>query len=59
MTEEDSEAVEHLLTHKERVLTTWEVDFLENIQERGILTTKQKENLDRIWDEIMVKGRVI
>lgn len=57
MTEEDQEAVEHLLTHRERVLTAWEVDFLENIQERGVLTPKQKENLDRIWDEVVVEGR--
>ena len=53
----DKDAIEWLLNHEDRKLTTWELEFLDNIQYRDWLTPRQKEVLDKIWEQVVVIGR--
>ncbi len=53
----DKDVIDWLLGHNERELTTWELEFLDSIQYRDFLTLRQKETLDRIWEEVVIIGR--
>lgn len=53
----DEGAVDWLLDHCQPKLTTWELDFLHDIQDRTRLTQKQREKLDDIWREVVVEKR--
>lgn len=52
----DKDAIEELLK-RDKKLTTWELEFLDSIETRDCLTKKQKDVLDRIWEEVVVIGR--
>lgn len=52
----DKDAIGELL-QRDKKLTTWELDFLDSIETRDCLTKKQKDVLDRIWEEVVVIGR--
>jgi len=43
-----AERVRDLLVLRERELSTWEADFLESIEARPTLTSKQEEKLTEI-----------
>jgi hypothetical protein len=55
MEQENQDAIDHLLLHEERVLTPWEVDFLESIDGNVSLSHKQQEKLDSIWNDVVVE----
>ena len=55
MTNENQDAIDHLLLYEERVLTAWEVDFLESIDGNVSLSPKQQEKLDSIWNDVVVE----
>lgn len=54
---ENQEAIDHLLEQQERLLTAWEVDFLNNIDGHISLSRGQQETLDRIWRTVVVERR--
>ena len=56
-TDEDDDAIEHLLQHEDEFLTGWEVEFLESISEAAVFTEKQRATFDKIWNEVVVERR--
>lgn len=52
---EDREAIAWLLEHCQAKLTTWELDFLDSIQDRPQLTPKQKAKLNELWQQVVVE----
>jgi len=51
--DDDQEAIAWLLEHCQAKLTTWELDFLDSIQDRQRLTPKQKAKLDELWQQVV------
>lgn len=54
---DDRDAVRVLLTRKADYLTEWEIDFLQSAQLRGLMTERQQEILDTLWDDIFTGRR--
>lgn len=55
--DDNAGAISWLLDHSQPSLTTWELDFLNDIQDRPRLTPKQQAKLDAIWREVVVDKR--
>jgi|GEM_PF-1385817 hypothetical protein len=54
---ENAEPIQWLLNDYQKYLTTWELDFLDNIQDLAGLSPKQQAALDKIWREVVVERR--
>jgi hypothetical protein len=52
----DKEAIEKLISEDDN-LTPTELDFIESIQDLDTITVKQREWLDRLYEEVIVIGR--
>jgi len=57
LTAEDHEAISHLLDTKADVLTTWELDFLQSIQDRTMLTERQRIRFEELWADVVKHRR--
>lgn len=58
---DDLETVEHLIKQHQRRMTTWELDFIDNVHDQLTsgrpLHGKQGETLDGIWTVMMEGAR--
>ena len=54
---ENAEPIQWLLNDYQKYLTTWELDFLDNIHDLAGLSPKQQAALDKIWREVVVERR--
>lgn len=55
MTNDQSTMIEDCMNRSER-LTEWESNFIESISTREMLTDKQDEKLNTIWDRVTEEG---
>lgn len=58
---DDLETVEHLIKNCQRMMTPWEIDFIDNVHDRLTngrpLIGKQGETLDTIWETLVTEQR--
>lgn len=54
---ENEDAIATLLGFYAESLSSWEENFLESLTNQELLSPKQQEILDRIWDEVVDQGR--
>ncbi len=57
LSSEDEEAIDILTSKFGDKLTEWEESFLATLVEQGWMSDKQREIFEKIWHEIIVKGR--
>ena len=51
MTEEHQQMIQDILNREDK-LSSWELDFINNIMFNDSLSPKQAETLDNIWEKV-------